>query len=98
MSEKETASPQISAEEAIRHARRKVAGLTYIDPQQVENPVFSSRARALAVGVGDGPNVRDTWLVSFARVPTGHMTDGMFDSLMVVVDAETGEATIQDSL
>lgn len=92
------ATPNISAEEAINRARRKVAGLTYIDSARVEKPVFSSRARALALGLKDEHKARDTWLVSFARIPTSHVTDGMFDSLMVVVDAETGDAVVHDSL
>jgi hypothetical protein len=44
------------------------------------------------------PDIRDQWLIDFKRVDTGHPLDGVFESLMVCVDAETGEAEIQESL
>jgi hypothetical protein len=87
----------INEEQAVRLARAKVGDLTYIDPNNVLRTHFLSRAVALADGVPDGPQLRDEWLIDFARIETGHVTDGMFDSLTVSVDAETGKVQIQES-
>ena len=97
MNGRRTDDPVINLSEAIEMARAKVVNLTYVDATNVVRTCFVSRAEALAAGVPDGPRLRDEWLIEFARIDTGHITDGMFDSLTVSVDATTGEALVLES-
>lgn len=88
----------LTKEEAILSAKVKVKGLNYIDPEQVVKVFLATREAALAAGVKDDPMIRNRWQVLFKRIPTGHPLDGLFEWLAVSVDAETGEATIIESL
>ena len=88
----------INKDQAIIAAQSKVAHLDYIDPNDILRVTLSTREAALAAGVKDDPLVRSKWVVNFRRIATGHRLDGLFIWLSVWVDAETGEATIIESL
>lgn len=94
----ESENEMITKEQAIIEARKRVNGLIYVNPEKILVSIFSSREEALAAGVRDGESVRDSWLISFERIKTGNLLDGLFDHLLVSVDAETGEATIIENL
>jgi len=88
----------IDKDQAIIAAKKKVVHLDFVDSNDILRVALSTREEALAAGVKNAPSVRDKWVVNFRRVSTGHPLDGLFEWLSVWVDAETGEATIIESL
>lgn len=86
----------ITRQQAIEFAREKVADLEYIDTQNVSYAklITSEYARKM----GATAEIRDNWSVSLDRIKTGRPLDGLFDNLLVTVDAETGVATIIENL
>lgn len=86
----------ITEQQAIEEARKKVEKLKYVDSQKVSNVELITREYAKKMGAT--AEIKDNWSVSFDRVRTDHPLNDLFDFLIVSVDAETGEATIIESL
>jgi len=84
--------------EALDKARQYVTGWDFVDPNSVNTPVFISRSSYLERGVKDSPNVRDTWLITFSRVPREHPLDDVFPLVSINVDAETGKASLVEGI
>ena len=98
MNGKNSSHPTISMNEAIDLARAHIKGLDFVNPEAVISAELFTHADALAIGMPTTPQVKDQWLINFKRVAVGHPLDGLFHSLMVAVDAETGVADIQEDL
>lgn len=84
--------------EALEKARQYVTGWDFVDPNSVNTPVFISRSSYLQSGVKDSPNVRDTWLITFARIPREHPLDNEFPLVSISVDAETGKTSLVEGI
>jgi len=81
----------ITKNEAIENARRHIINWDFVDANSVKEAIFTTRSETLAAGVKDSPTVRDRWVISFARIPSGHPLDESFPFITMIVDAETGE-------
>ncbi len=95
---KKRINTMIDHNEALEKARQYVAGWDFVDPKSVNTPIFISRSSYLQSGVKDSPNVRDTWLITFARIPREHPLDDVFPLVSINVDAETGKTSLLEGI
>ena len=98
MNGENTTRQVINEQRAIAIARACVGKLNFVDRDAEVRATLFTEKEALSFGMPNTPKMRDKWLVIFKRIGTGHPLDGMFDTLMVAVDAETGDAQIHQDL
>lgn len=88
----------ITEDKAIENARLHTTGWDFIDNQAEPTSVLLTRPEILKAGITDPALVRDEWLISFPRIPFGHPLDEVYPFVTIRVDAETGEASMPESL
>ena len=88
----------ITKNEAIQYARNHIAGWDWVDSQAVKGAVLSTRTEALAAGVKNSAGLQDEWLISFARIASGHPLDNVFPLVTIIVGAKKGETSVLEGI